>query len=577
MTSGDAVQDIKDRLNIEDVVSEYVELKRSGRNYKGLSPFTNEKSASFMVSPEKQIWHDFSSGRGGDIFSFIQAVEGVDFKASLEMLARKAGVELADYRQNLSSQSRTNAKAKERLFQAVEDAATFYQKELLKNTPALKYLREKRGYEKQTILDFRFGYSPEKGDALTQYLLKKYDIGELRKAGLSGERNGRQYDMFRGRIMIPLKDSQGRPVGFTARLLKNDPDSPKYINTPATLLYDKGRQLYGFSQAKEAIRKRGFVVVVEGNLDVVASHQANVKNVVASAGTALTQYHLKDLQRFTGDIRVAFDEDNAGQAAVERTIPLAQELGLEMSVISVPSGKDPDELIKENPKSWQKVINQHVYMIDWLIERIASNLDMSSAQGKRQFTSRVFSVVRQLKDEVEREHYLKKTAERIGASYESVKAKLASEPAVKRRLRRVKVELSDTADKEQRVREQHLLAIALRRSDIAVQLQKLPLDVFSEDAQEAARQLQEHPGVTPEKSDYVTMLSLLFEEFYQSADTSELAYQANQLLSRLVKTYANNKKQSLIQDMESADENSQKTLLTAVKHLDDIAKQFAAH
>ncbi len=573
----DAVADIKDRLNIEDVVSEYVELKRSGRNFKGLSPFTNEKSPSFMVSPEKQIWHDFSSGQGGDIFSFIQAVEGVDFKGALEQLARKAGIDLADYRTNVSSQSKSNAKAKERLFQAVEDAATFYQKELLKHTPPLKYLRETRGYEKQTILDFRFGYSPEKGDALTQALLKKYDMNELKKVGLSGERNGRSYDMFRGRIMIPLRDSQGRPVGFTARLLKKDPDAPKYINTPATMLYDKGRQLYGFSQAKDAIRKSGFVVVVEGNLDVVASHQAGVKNVVASAGTALTQFHLKELQRFTGDVRVAFDEDNAGQAAVERTIPLAQELGLEMSVISLPSGKDPDELIKENPKAWQKAIEQYTYMVDWLINRIAGELDMTSAQGKRQFTSKVFGVIRQLKDPVEMEHYVGKVAERTGVSVETVKAKLDSQSAVTRRLKQVKSAPHDDQDKEQRVREQHLLAIAVQRSDIAVQLQKVPLDVFSDDAQDLARSLQEHPGVTPAKDDYVTMLSLLFEEFYQSADTGELAYQANQLLSRLVKTYANNKKQSLIADMESANDSTQKTLLTAVKQLDDLAKQFAAH
>ncbi|MFZ1684370.1 MAG: DNA primase, partial [Candidatus Zixiibacteriota bacterium] len=400
----DAVNEIKSRISIEDVISEYVQLKRSGRNFKGLSPFTNEKSPSFMVSPEKQIWHDFSSGRGGDVFSFIQEVEGLDFKGSLELLARKAGVDLAEFQPKTGDG--TDKNQKERLFSAVEQAVLFYQVQLTKNIPALKYLREVRGYEKQTLLDFRFGYSPNDGKALISYLQNKgFSPSELQKAGLSSTRGNDTYDMFRGRIMIPLLDPQGRPVGFTARQVVDDKNSPKYINTPSTILYDKGRQVFGLSQAKEAIRKSGYVVVVEGNLDVVASHQAGIKQVVASAGTALTTYHLKSLQRFTGDVRLSFDDDRAGQDAAERAIPLAQALGLELSIVSIPSGKDPDELIKQDPKAWEKTVNSSQYMIDWLIDRIASGSDLNSAQGKRQFTAKIMSIVRQLKDPVEQEHY----------------------------------------------------------------------------------------------------------------------------------------------------------------------------
>jgi DNA primase len=571
----DAVADIKSRINIEDVVSEYVELKRSGRNFKGLSPFTSEKSPSFMVSPEKQIWHDFSSGKGGDMFSFIQEVEGLDFKGSLDLLARKAGVDLSEYLTQRPSES--SGKAKERLFAAVESAVTFYQKELLKHTVALKYLREKRAYEKQTILDFRFGYSPEKGDALTQHLLSQgYERQELKKAGLVGENNGRVYDMFRGRIMVPLLDPQGRPVGFTARQLQDNKDSPKYINTPATILYDKGRQVFGLSQAKEAIRKSGFVVVVEGNLDVVASHQAGIRQVVASAGTALTTSHLKSLQRFTGDVRVAFDDDRAGQNAAERTIPLAQELGIEMSIISLPAGKDPDELIKQDVKAWQKTVESPMYMVDWLIERIAATVDITSAQGKRQFTTKIFGIIRQLKDAVEQEHYAQVVAEKTGSSIETINAKLANQPTVKKRLKQVKASTDDAAVREQRIREQHLLAISMKHESTGKQLQKLPLDVFSGEAQELASYIQQHPGVSPTDSEYVKMISLLFEEYYQDTDEDELAYQAKRLLSRLVSTYANIKKQMLISEMDEADDTKQKTLLTAVKHLDDLANQFSA-
>ena len=235
----DAVSEVKARLNIEDIVSEYVQLKRAGRNFKGLSPFTNEKTPSFIVSPDKQIWHDFSSGKGGDMISFIEQVEGLDFKGALELLARKAGVELTEFKRSNGS----NSKAKERLFDAVEASVSYYQVQLTKNEQALKYLRLKREYDKQTIIDFRFGYSPSGKDNLYQYLKSKgFEDRELLQAGLVVKRDNGIIDMFRGRIMVPLRDTQGRPVAFTARQLKDDKNSPKYINTQATILYDKSRQ-----------------------------------------------------------------------------------------------------------------------------------------------------------------------------------------------------------------------------------------------------------------------------------------------------------------------------------------------
>jgi DNA primase len=571
----DAVADIKARLNIEDVVSEYVELKRSGRNFKGLSPFTSEKSPSFMVSPEKQIWHDFSSGKGGDMFTFIQEVEGLDFKGALELLGRKAGIDLSEYKTQQSTAAA--GKSKERLFAAVEESVLFYQKQLLKSNAALKYLREKRGYEKQTILDFRFGYSPEKGDALTSHLMAKgYELQELKRVGLSGDRSGRVYDMFRGRIMIPLLDPQGRPVGFTARQLTADSNSPKYINTPSTPLYDKGRQVFGLSQAKEAIRKAGFVVVVEGNLDVVASHQAGISQVVASAGTALTAYHLKSLQRFTGDVRVAFDDDRAGQEAAERTIPLAQELGIEMSIISLPKGKDPDELIKHDVAAWQAAVDSPKYMVDWLIERVASSIDLQTAQGKRQFTSRILQTVRQLKDSVEQEHYAQLIAKKVGSSIETINDKLQQQTTVKKRLKRTTPNNEESEVRDQRVREQHLLSICMKQVVVGEMLKNVPLDIFSNEAKEVATFLQEYPGVSPTESEYGKMLTLLFEEYYQNTEEDELLYQAKRLLSRLVSTYANMKKQSLIMEMDEADDYKQRTVLTAVKQLDDLVVQFSS-
>ena len=376
--------------------------------------------------------------------------------------------------------------------------------------------------------------------------------------------------------MIPLLDPQGRPVGFTARQLVDNKESPKYINTPATQLYDKGRQVFGLSQAKEAIRKSGYVVVVEGNLDVVASHQAGVAQVVASAGTALTTYHLKSLQRFTGDVRVAFDDDRAGQDAAERAIPLAQELGIEMSIVRIPKGKDPDELIKEDVKAWHTAIESHQYMVDWLIDRIAGDIDLASAQGKRQFTTKIFGIIRMLKDSVEQEHYAQVVAQKTGSSIETVKDKLATQPLVKKRLKRVNSPDDKAVDREQRVREQHLLAISMKNKDVAKKLGNLPLDMFSEPARATAGFLQQHPGVSPTETEYGKMLLLLFEEYYQDTEDHELIYQVDRLLSRLVSTYTNIKKQVLANEMDDADESKQKTLLSAVKNLDDLANQFSA-
>ncbi|MDZ7744409.1 MAG: DNA primase [Candidatus Saccharibacteria bacterium] len=479
----DAVEDIKTRLSIEDVVSEYVQLKRSGRNYKGLSPFSNEKTPSFMVSPEKQIWHDFSSGKGGDAFSFVMEMEGLDFKGALELLARKAGLDLSQYR---SGHSADRSKLKERLYSALDQAAKFYQVQFSKNSNALDYVFKKRKFTKEVALAFRLGYAPNTGDALMKFLKKQgFSEEEMKKAGLITHRYRGAGDMFRGRIMVPLMDAQGRVIGFTARLLVDDPDAPKYINTPQTLLYDKGRHVFGLHLAKEAIRLSKFAVVVEGNLDVIASHQAGIKQVVATAGTAMTESHLKTLGRLTTDIRIAFDQDKAGQAAAERTIPLASKTDVSLSIITIPDGKDPDDLIKKDPKLWEKILGQNQYALDWLIERHAVNENLSTAEGKRRFSDTLLAVVRQLKDSVEQDHYLQKLAERVGVSEEAMRTKLReSSTNNQSRLKQKKTASPQQAEKalvELNKLQDHLLAImfykpSLRTFIQGIDKQMLPVE-----------------------------------------------------------------------------------------------------
>jgi DNA primase len=571
----DSVQEIKAKLNIEDIVSEYVQLKRAGRNFKGLSPFTNENSPSFIVSPEKQIWHDFSSGKGGDMFSFIEQVEGLDFKGALALLARKAGVDLSTFQR--SAGSGDSAKQKERLFQAVEAATNYYQVQLTKNESPLRYVREQRGYEKQTLIDFRFGYSPNSTDTLKKYLLGKgFSEKELLDSGLVVKRDNDTIDMFRNRLMVPLSDTQGKPVGFTARQLDNNKNAPKYINTKATILYDKSRQLYGFSQAKEAIRKSGYVVVVEGNLDVVASHQAGINQVVASAGTALTTSHLKSLQRFTGDVRLAFDDDRAGQEAAERTIPLAQSLGLELGFISIPSGKDPDELIRQDVSLWQKTVEAPVYMIDWLLGRIASQVDLASAPGKRKFTSSVLKIVKNIQDPVEQEHYLRIIADMTKTSLGSVVQKFANDSnAAAPRLKKINSSVAESIDTDkQEVREQHFLSILHAMPSMRSLITILPSDMFTPKAREylaVTDQLQQ----MKKEQEYGKILTLVFEETYQHTDQSGLSSALKQLLTGqqgLINYYYTPHKTASISDSfqnakDTAEKDKLKTELTQLNQL----------
>lgn len=580
----DAVEEIKQRLSIEDVVGEYVELKRAGRNWKGLSPFSSERTPSFMVSPEKQIWHDFSSGKGGSMFSFIMEMEGVDFKGSLEILARKAGIDLDQFR---SSGASTRGREKERLYEALERTAHFYQSQLKNNTIALDYLK-KRQFTGKTIIEWRIGYSPNNGTALIDFLKsKKFTDNEIKSAGLSAQRYRGTGDMFRGRLMIPLADAQGRIIGFTARLLGEDPNAPKYINTPQTVLYDKSRHVYGLHLAKEAIRRSKFVVVAEGNLDVISSHQAGVRQVVATAGTALTESHLKALSRFTGDIRLSFDADKAGLNATERAIPIASKTNVSLSVITIPSGKDPDELIKQDPTAWEQAITRPEYALDWLIKRYTAELDITTAQGKRELSDIVLAVVRRLGDRVEQEHYIEHISALLHVSREALTDKLhQKDSASKPRLKQPAADL-DIPNKviiDYTKVQNHLLSLALLQPGLRSMLKPLTEDMLiGKDAKALHAFLQDHPDFdgSPQEAvplkpiaDYVKILALHYEELYENVDGDELQYEATRLQSKLIEQYVKMQKQRLMHELQSASEAKTEILLEQAKHLDTLLKTY---
>ncbi len=417
----DAKEEIRARLAVEDVIGQYIELKRAGRNFKGHSPWGTDKTPSFMVSPEKGIWHDFSSNKGGDIFTFVMEMEGCTFREALEKLAQQAGVELKRY----SGDDKKQAEHKARLFEALELSTKYFQYCLTKNKAVMQYVFYKRNMNKKTVENFRIGYAPQSGDALVNFLTKRgFTKKEMDDAGLLN-RFGK--DLFKGRMMIPLMDVGGRVIGFTARILNDkDKNSPKYLNTPETILYNKGRHIFGLSQAKDTIRRTEFVVVVEGNMDVISSHQAGVCQAVATAGTAMTEMHLKSFSRMTNDIRLAYDGDEAGIRAAERAISMASKFGIYLSVIDdYHDCKDADELIQKDPKLWQDAVNSYRPALEWLLEKYETKYNLKTEKGFQEYATEAKRLIDQIDpaDTVLREKYERQVSERLGISLDAFRAK----------------------------------------------------------------------------------------------------------------------------------------------------------
>lgn len=488
----DAKEEIKSRLAVEDVVGQYVELKRAGRNLKGHSPWGVDKTPSFMVSPEKGIWHDFSANKGGDIFTFVMEVEGISFKEAMEKLASQAGVDLSKYRGG----DPAVAKRKMRLKEALELATRYYQACLVRNREVCEYVFYKRNMNRGTVKEFRIGYAPASGKALLGVLKKRgFTERELDDAGLL---NRFKTDLFRDRMMVPFIDTTGNVIGFTARVIKGG--EPKYLNTPETLLFNKSRFIFGLAEAKESIRRNNFVVIVEGNMDVISSHQAGVKEAVATSGTAMTEQHLKALSNLTSDIRLAYDGDAAGVKATERAIMMAGDLGVNLTVISNYHGaKDPDELIQKDPALWQAAVSERIPAVDWLLSKYEENLDLRLAPDKRQYSDVALKLLGYVKDEIERASYEEKVAKKLGVDVSILREKGArldaklAEKHTKRYLKKPKTE-ADEADSISKL-ENSLLALKVFGG---ITKTKIPLDIPEDEAKLSELEMifnKEHEGI----------------------------------------------------------------------------------
>ncbi|MCJ7829517.1 DNA primase [Patescibacteria group bacterium] len=421
------IDEIKNRLDIVEVIRGYIRLQKAGANYRAICPFHSEKKPSFFVSPTRQIWHCFGCSGGGDMFKFVMQIEGIEFGDALRTLAQKAGVELKRQDPKLKTE-------RQRLYEISELSCRFFEKQLEESSvgkETKKYLLG-RGMKEETIKKWRLGYSPDIWDGLSNFLVSQgYKREEIEKGGmaLKSEKTGNYYDRFRGRIIFPIFDLNSQVVGFGGRIFKqtqrpDNQEEAKYINTPGTFLYDKSRILYGLNKAGIEIRRKNACILVEGYIDAIMANQAGFENVGATSGTALTPYQLKILKRYSDNILTAFDMDVAGDSATKRGIDLAQTQGFNIKVVTMPAETDPAEIISKNPDDWRSLIEKAKSNHDFYFENTLAKFDKNTLSGKKEISKILLPVIKKISNRIEQTVWIRDLAENLGVKEEDILAEL---------------------------------------------------------------------------------------------------------------------------------------------------------
>ncbi|MEA3344323.1 MAG: DNA primase, partial [Patescibacteria group bacterium] len=422
------VEEIKNRLDIVEVIGNYIKIEKAGINYRALCPFHSEKKPSFFISPTRQTWRCFGAcGEGGDMFSFVMKIEGIEFGDALRLLARKAGVELKREDPKLKTE-------RQRLYEISELSCRFFETQLQeseKGKKAKNYLLS-RGIKEESIKKWRLGYAPDTWQGLSDFLVGRgYKREEIEKVGLvlKSEKTKNYYDRFRARIMFPIFNLSSSVIAFGGRIIENqDPNSKdkpydetaKYINSPATILYDKSNVLYGLEKAGIGIRRKDQCVLVEGYMDVIMSHQAGVENTVSTSGTALTGFQLKNLKRYSNNLLTAFDMDLAGGSATKKGIDLAQSLGFDIRVVVMPEGSDPADIVFENAKKWEDLIKNAKSIHDFYFQDALSKYDKNSLEGKKQISEFLLPVIKKIPNRIEKSFWIKSLANLLETREEDI-------------------------------------------------------------------------------------------------------------------------------------------------------------
>ena len=414
-------EQIKERLGIVDVVSSYLKLEKAGSNFKAKCPFHHEKTPSFLVSPTRNTYYCFGCGEKGDIFSFVERFEGVDFPGALKMLGEKAGVPVV-------FESQGDKDTRNTLYETLEASTKFFEANLAENKRAIKYLND-RGVDDSHIEKFRLGYVKDEWCTLHEHLKERgYKDEDMVKAGLIVKKDeGRYYDRFRGRIMFPIADSTGRVIAYSGRIFNEGKDAAKYINSPETELYNKSKVLYGLDKAKLSIRKSNFSIVVEGQMDVVMSHKAGYSNTVALSGTALTLEQITQLKRLSNNIVFALDSDSAGVASSGRSADMALSNGMDVKVARMPEGIDPADLVKDNPENLKVAVRNAVHIIDFYLEMLARG-EKDKRKLNRKVEETVLPFVARIPSRIDQMHFISEVARRLGLPEDVIRDEVAKVP-----------------------------------------------------------------------------------------------------------------------------------------------------
>jgi len=582
MIMSDTVNEIKQRLDIVDLIGEYVKLNPAGANFKALCPFHNEKTPSFIVSPEKQVWHCFGCAKGGDHFTFVQQMEGVEFPEALRMLATRTGVRL-EYRDPEEHNYKT------RLLDLCRHVAERWHS-LLLNDPAAQAARDylkQRQLSRETIEEFCLGYAPDSWDDAIKFLQgKSFTLKEIFDAGISITRldqsgqagdKGKPYDRFRHRLIFPIRDVHGNIVGFTARKLREEDTGGKYVNSPQTSIYNKSQVLYNLSLAKAEIKRLGYAILVEGNMDVLAVYQAGTKNVVAVSGTALTGEQIKLMGRYAQNVMVAFDADVAGVTANLRGIDLLWQAGFNVKVIKLFGAKDPDELIRKNPEDWKKAIREAKNFMDYVFSVTLEPLDLKRVDHKKLAAKKLLPLLAKLGDAVERAHYLKKLAEILSVPEETLAKAILKFEEKKPSLK--KTETPPITIEPGRAVAEHLLALLIKfPKELELVMQRLKPEMigfspakllysqliiyYNKDRHLAEKEVL--AALNAESADYFNQLGLLIDETAFNDTPDLLHHEIIQATGRLKELYLKGRLKELSVSLALAEKQKNETEVTSL-------------
>ena len=583
------IEEIKSRLDIVEVIGSYIKLQKAGVNYRALCPFHSEKTPSFFVSPARQIWHCFGCGKGGDIFKFVMEIEGVEFGDALKILARRAGVELKPR----SPEWKKFKTKRQKLYEICDLAARFFQKQLEGSKigiSAKNYLL-KRGISDESIRNWGIGYAPSNWKGLSGFLISRgYRIDEVEEAGLVVKnRSGNFYDRFRGRIIFPIFDLNDQIIGFTGRVFVDmDKDNvSKYVNTPNTLLYDKSRVLYGLNKAKMAIRKNNRCILVEGQTDVIMSHQSGVREAVATSGTALTTMQLKILKRYSDNLVTAFDMDIAGNSATKRGIDLAQTQGFNIMVVTMEEGLDPADIVHRNPDEWKRLVSKTHSILDFYFKSAFSRFDPKTPEGEKEISNILVPIIRRIPNRIVQSHWIGELARKLDVKEESIEDEIKKYSSFSQNGNHSLDQKSDYRRSFQKSRrdilEERIISLVLRYPETISLIEGDHFNYFSDRTKMILEKFKESPshnfsnniknyGFSPEVVEFLNVLSLRAEVSFDLVSEGKNIPEPEMLmcLKELYSIVIRNRLDEISKNIKKMEEKGD------IKKADSLAQQFSS-